>query len=303
MGIKIGVRRIRRSVGHRPAQVALLVAIVAALAAVPAPTATAPAAAAAAAAAAANSKAGVASSRYLYHNPQKLVALGASWAYDWSPRLEPVDLGIQWVPMVWSAHYLTPEIITQLQIAKADRGVRYLLGFNEPDNRSQAHMTPEQAANLWPRLERTGLILGSPAPDTPTDGWLARFMHLAHRRHLRVNFIALHYYLDFTNPASLPAMQAQLIHVHDTYHLPIWITELGALDIRRWGRPMLHAPSQLLAQTYMRHVFRMLNRLKFVRRYAWFTDSCAGQPGCRYSSLFTARGALTPEGREFKRDA
>ena len=275
----------------------------AALAAVAVPTATAPAAAAAAAAAAANSKAGVASSVYLDSNPGKLASLGASWAYDWSPQIQGANLGIGWVPMIWSARYLTASTIQSLKMAKADGVVRYLLGFNEPDNPRQARMSPKLAANLWPKLEKTGLKLGSPAPETPGNGWLARFMRLVHQRHLRVNFIALHYYVDFTNPGTIAGMRRQLIEVHDTYHRPIWITELGAINIRRWGQPMLHAPSVASAQTFMRNVFRMLNGLPFVQRYAWFTDSCMSFVDCRYSSLFTNSGVLTPEGREFRRDA
>jgi hypothetical protein len=75
---------------------------------------------------------------------------------------------------------------------------------------SQSNMTPGQAADLWPQLERTGLILGSPAPAVPTDGWLSRFMALVRRRHLRVDFIALHYYQDFTNPQAVAALRRQV---------------------------------------------------------------------------------------------
>ena len=38
-----------------------------------------------------------------------------------------------------------------------------LLGFNEPDLAEQANMTVEKALELWPRLEATGMRLGSPA--------------------------------------------------------------------------------------------------------------------------------------------
>jgi hypothetical protein len=283
-------------------------AVVLSAAAVPtagAPGATAAVAAAAAAAAAAsgNGKAGVASAVYLDSDPAKLVGLNASWAYDWSPRVPPTNPGIQWVPMIWSQTYATAPIIEALKQARDDGSARYLLGFNEPDNRSQANMSPARAVQLWPLLEQTGLILGSPAPETPTNGWLARFMALARERGLNVGFIALHYYMDFTNPASVAVMRKQLIQVHDAYHLPIWITELGAVNIRQWGQRMLRSGSVTRAQVYMREVFRMLNRLRFVQRYAWYTDSCAAQSGCRYSSLFGTSGAVTAEGREFRRDA
>lgn len=249
-----------------------------------------------------NGKAGIASTLYLGRKPRKLVALGASWAYDWNSRLLPRDIGIHWVPMVWSARYLNPRVIQNLQIAKADGSARYLLGFNEPDNRRQAKMSPYLAAKLWPKLERTGLILGSPATETPGSNWLARFMRFVHLRHLRVNFIAVHDYIDFTNPNAVAIMRAQLVKLHDTYHLPIWITELGAIDIRHWGQPMMYEPTVVAAQVFMRNVFKMLNALPFVQRYAWYSDICVGNSSCRYSALYTRSGALTPEGREFRRD-
>ncbi|MFE9889284.1 glycosyl hydrolase [Streptomyces scopuliridis] len=36
-----------------------------------------------------------------------------------------------------------------------------LLGFNEPDSADQANITPEQALDLWPQWEKTGLNLGA----------------------------------------------------------------------------------------------------------------------------------------------
>jgi hypothetical protein len=278
----------------------LLATTAAGLAAAMSPTGSG---AAAAAAAGAGGKAGVASALYLDNDPSKLVGLNASWAYDWSAKIPATNPGIDWVPMIWSQIFVTPQNIASLKLAHDDGSARYLLGFNEPDNPAQANMSPARAAEIWPQLEQTGLMLGSPAPETPTDGWLRRFMLLARKRNLRVNFIALHYYMDFTNPNSVAAMRAQLIQVHDAYHRPIWITELGALNIRQWGQPMLHSGSALRARVYMRDVFRMLDRLSFVQRYAWYTDSCASQSGCRYSSLFSTSGAVTAEGREFRRDA
>lgn len=53
----------------------------------------------------------------------------------------------------------------------------------------------------------------------------------------------------------------------------------------------------------MSKLFAMLNSLPFVQRYAWFTDNCWNDLGCRYGSLFTANGTLTRAGRLFKSEA
>ena len=260
----------------------------------------APAPAAGATPATAKTKLGIASSKYLSSDPARLSTLGATWSYNWSATTPPADPSLQWVPMVWGSGSVTPQVLNSLRADKRTGEASYLLGFNEPDSGSQSNMTPQQAAALWPQLESTGLILGSPAPAVPTDGWLAAFMKLARERHLRVNFIALHYYQDFTDPGSVAALRAQLTSIHNEYHRPIWITEIGALDIRTWGGQMLHAPTDARAMLYMRRLFVMLNALPFVQRYAWFTDNCWNDAACHYSSLFNGTGQLTGIGRTFK---
>jgi Glycosyl hydrolase catalytic core len=244
-------------------------------------------------------KRGVASARYLASDPSKLARLGASWAYDWSATAPRRLGGLTWVPMVWGSGSVTPSTIARLRVTGRAGRARYLLGFNEPDFRSQSNLSPQRAATLWPQLEGTGLVLGSPAPAVPTDGWLARFMALAGQRHLRVDFIALHYYQDFTNPRALSALRRQLVSIHSKYRRPIWITEIGAIDLRSWHEPMLRTPTHSLAAAYMRNLFALLDALPFVQRYAWFTDDCWNHVACRFGSLFDSGGRLTLAGRTF----
>jgi hypothetical protein len=205
--------------------------------------------------------------------------------------------------MLWGARSVTSAAVALLRAAKRAGLARELLGFNEPDSTSQSNMTPMRAAALWPELERTGLRLGAPAPAVPSDGWLARFMTLAHARHLRVDFIALHYYQDFTNPNAVSELRRQLISIHSRYRKPIWITEIGAIDIRGWHEPMTSEPTEALAARYMRTLFAMLDALSFVQRYAWFTDDCWSDTHCRFSSLITPAGGLTAIGSTFRTGA
>jgi hypothetical protein len=255
----------------------------------------------------AHPKRGVASAVLLAHDPRALRCLGAAWAYDWSANPPPAEGGRsatrghwtpEWVPMLWGAGSVTPSTISTLSAARRVGAARYLLGFNEPDQRAQADLTPERAAALWPQLQRTGLILGSPAPAVPDDGWLARFLAITRARHLRVDFIALHFYQDFTSPQAVRSLRAQLIHLHREFRKPLWITEIGALDTRAWGEGMAAAPSSARAAAYVRRLFAMLDGLPFVRRYAWFTDRCAPASGC-YGSLLTAGARRTAVGAAF----
>jgi hypothetical protein len=247
----------------------------------------------------ASTKAGVASSRYLVSDPQKLTDLGISWSYDWSATAPPATPGLTWVPMLWGAGSVTPGSLAALRRDRADGRAVDLLGFNEPDSGSQSNLTPSQAAALWPKLESTRLRLGSPATTTPFDGWLAQFMALAHRRHLRVDFIALHVYEDFTNPNAVASLKRQLEAVYRAYGRPIWITEIGTLNIRSWHEPMAHPASEPRAIGYLRQLVTMLDGLPFVQRYAWFTDDCWNDAACHTSSLFTGGGQMTALGHAF----
>jgi hypothetical protein len=245
-------------------------------------------------------KRGVASDRYLVHDPAKLRRLGATWAYNWSASPPASEAGLEWVPMLWGPGSMTPQTLALLRREGQEGRVHELLGFNEPDSAPQSNLSPVRAAALWPELERTGLRLGSPAPAVAQDGWLARFMALARTRHLRVDFIALHVYQDYTNPAAVSDLRSQLVALHNEYRRPLWITEIGALDIAAWGEPMDHRASAALAVAYMRRLFTMLDGLVFVQRYAWFTDGCTSDPGCRASSLFDAAGRVTAAGKVFE---
>ncbi|CAM9852157.1 unnamed protein product [Ectocarpus fasciculatus] len=97
---------------------------------------------------------------------------GISWWYDWSPGsladgiLEAsLAQGSLYVPMIWGEGDLTEERLRDLTWV-GDTSA-YLLGFNEPNYGEQANLTPQEAADLWPRVrqqaEDLGMELVSPA--------------------------------------------------------------------------------------------------------------------------------------------
>ena len=245
-------------------------------------------------------KAGVATTNYGWNNPGLLRSIGARWAFDGQPDVTPHGSPITWIPEVQNQSMLTPTVIASLQGAHQNGAAKYLLTFNEPDNVHQSYMSPAEAASLWPQLESTGLELGSPATDWTGDGWLAQFMRIAKQRHLRVNFITLHYYQDFTSPNAVASLRSRLVNVYHAYHKPLWITEIGTEDIEDWGEHMTQTPTEALAARYTRQVLTMLNRLAVVQRYSWYTDTCSSTPACPLSSLFTPGGGLTAVGQAFK---
>ncbi|MEU7400205.1 glycosyl hydrolase [Streptomyces sp. NPDC044948] len=197
---------------------------------------------------------------------------GVSWYYNWSSSTGPITKpkSVEYVPMIWGA-----DAVTDTALGQASREGKALLGFNEPDLPAQANMSPEQALDLWPRLQSTGLRLGAPAVAFGGDvagGWLDRFMRGAAERGLRVDFIPLHWFGGDFGPDAANQLRGYLKAVHDRYHKPIWLTEYGLTDYTR-GEPRY--PTQQQQVDFIKSSSKMLNGLDFVERHAWFALSTA----------------------------
>ncbi|WP_051470892.1 glycoside hydrolase family protein [Patulibacter minatonensis] len=254
---------------------------------------------------------GVASGVYADRgDARRLSAVGASWTYDWSAESALRSSRVEFVPMLWGAGSVTDTTVARLNADHRAGRARHLLGFNEPDLAGQANMSPADAIRLWPRLEATGLRLGSPAVasiHTPSQSdraktWLDDFMERAKAQGRRVDFIALHFYGDPTDPDSVRSIERDIRRVHERWGLPIWVTETGALKTWTWQGARPHArPTAARMRSHLRRTKRMLDRLPYVERWAWFMDRCAGD--CRQSSLYDARGKRTALGRELARVA
>ncbi|MFC8826927.1 glycoside hydrolase family protein [Streptomyces sp. NPDC057137] len=201
---------------------------------------------------------------------QALADLGASWYYSWSsnPGSVAKPTGTEFVPMIWGAGS-----VTDAELAEAKAQGTQLLGFNEPDMTAQADMTVEQALDLWPRLQSTGLRLGAPSVayggDTP-GGWLDRFMSGAAARGYRVDFIPLHWYGGDFSSAAAEQLRGYLQAVHDRYQKPIWLTEYALID---FSGSTPRYPSEQEQTAFVRSSTAMLESQPYVERYSWFTLS------------------------------
>ena len=221
---------------------------------------------------------------------------GASWFYTWAagPNGIAAPAGVRFIPMIWGAGS-----VTTANLAEAQRHGHILLGFNEPDMASQSSLSPSAALNLWPKLQATGMQLGSPAVAFGADrpgGWLDRFMKGAHRRGYRVNFITLHWYGgDFRTAAAVRELKSYLEAVWRRYHKPIWLTEYALTD---FGTSPARYPAWSQQAAFVTASTAMLERLPYLRRYAWFalpSNSTDGTVG-----LYRSGAHPTPAGRAFE---
>lgn len=227
----------------------------------------------------------------------KLRALRASWFYGWGldkPQNVPAD--IEFVPMDWGywgnkdgAHEKV------LNRAKAQKGVKTLLGFNEPDGKEQANLSVEGALEAWPQLQATNLRLGSPAAVHAHEDWMKRFMAGAKEKGFRVDFVTIHWYGGNDPNGFLGYVDL----VHKLYGRPIWITEFAPAD---WeankNRPNRYTPAQMA--DFMARVLPELNKRPYVERYAWYSAGVK-DPSLGPASLFGEDGSLTDLGRLYSR--
>ncbi|KAB1946750.1 hypothetical protein F8271_06105 [Micromonospora sp. ALFpr18c] len=225
---------------------------------------------------------------------QALASSGASWYYTWDVAHPGVTspTGAEFVPMIWGA-----KSVTASNLQQAKRNGRQLLGFNEPDMGGQANMSVEQALELWPQLEATGLPLGSPAVawggDRPGE-WLDRFMAGAKQRGYRVDFIALHWYGgDFATANAVNQLRSYLQAVHDRYRLPVWLTEFALIDFSNGVR----FPSQTQQAAFLTAATKMLGGLSWLHRYAWFGLPASDKD---QTGLFRTGSTATAVGRAYQ---
>ncbi|MFS0703905.1 glycoside hydrolase family protein, partial [Cellulomonas sp. 179-A 9B4 NHS] len=200
------------------------------------------------------------------HTAGALDDVGASWFYNWSPSDDrtPRPADVEFVPMIWGR-----DAVTDATLAQARSEGDVLLGFNEPDLGEQSAMSVEEALDLWPRLEATGMRLGSPAVawggDVP-GGWLDRFLAGARERGLRVDFITLHWYGSDFGPAAVDHFLGYVDAVHARYGLPVWVTEYGLMS---FGGSPRH-PTGAQAAAFIQGSTAGMQARPYVERYAWF---------------------------------
>jgi RNA polymerase sigma factor (sigma-70 family) len=230
-------------------------------------------------------KKGVSTNGKVTFNQAAVKDMKAGWYYNWSPSPSfGATSGVEFVPMVWGTSNVDADV------AKAKTNGKVLLGFNEPDLKEQSNMSPEQVLDLWPKLQASGLRLGSPSVAYGGDtagGWLDRFMSGAKSRGYRVDFITLHWYGGDFGPDAPNQLKRYLQNVYNKYKLPIWLTEYALM---RFEGGTVY-PSMDQQVSFVKSSTSMLEGLSFVERYAWFIlySSKAGDTGL-YSNGTTPTG-------------
>jgi hypothetical protein len=223
---------------------------------------------------------------------------GISWWYNWSPSPESAlntnyaSLGVEFVPMAWGKINDTDTFIAAIK-----PGAKYLLAFNEPNFNDGARLTPQEAVNAWPSIEKIAaakgleIVSASPAYNGPDNyggyqspvAWHDEFFRLCPT--CKVDYIAFHTY---DNTAS------SVIGVTNglkKFNRPVWVTEFANRVIQTASEKT----------NFMKEIVASFENDPDIFRYSWFTgrvpsnwtDMLEGQ------LLSEMNGVLKPIGKEY----
>lgn len=222
-------------------------------------------------------------------------SVAARWIYNWGTKYpEILHADIDFIPMIYKVGDATEQTFASLKSQAPSGGYRALLGFNEPDSKTQGDTSVEQALDAWPTLEATGLRLGSPACVHPDNEWMLAFMKGVEERGLRVDFICMHSYAG----PNAGAFVKRLEKVHELFKRPIWITEFAVADWEaRTSGVNRYAPERIA--DFVRELLPQLEAMDIVERYAWFHGGISGKP-LGSSKLFNPDGSLTVVGEAYR---
>lgn len=189
-----------------------------------------------------------------------------SWAYNWDWKDNGLSEEIEFVPMLWNENF-APQLQSNVATLRR-RGLKYILGFNEPDLATQADMSVERAVDSHVRLLNpySDVLIGSPAVTSDEAGsspgspksleWLRLFLDLCGQKGCKIDFCAVHWYGHASEAGNMTSF---LDRAHKACPgKKIWLTEFQAEG------------SSEEVNLFLLNVLPVLDKLDFIQRYAWF---------------------------------
>lgn len=174
-------------------------------------------------------------------------------------------------------------------------------------------MTAQKGAELWKTylepLRAQGIRLGSPAPSNAPSGkiWLQDFF-TACAGGCTVDFIALRKFSFLFNAAHLLSRSspdwysinatrfiAYLEDFHNTFNLPIWVTEWACHDFS--GRDEQCSYEEVVL--FLNETQSFMDRTEWVERYSWFGAMRTMRDVNPSNALLGENGALSDLGRQY----
>lgn len=235
-------------------------------------------------------------------NPKKGLAGAAplnsglltDWYYNWGPNpstsgMPAANPSMQFFPMVWGWYpNSTPALLNTLRAEKPP----ILLGFNEPDNSTQSNIPVDTAISAWSQFQGIAKDLVSPAAANPLGTWMQTFMAAIDQQGLQCDTIAVHNY----GGPSASAFLDLLNQIYNLYQRPLWITEFAVADWQAVnGATDIYTVTQVY--DFMQTVCPAMDKLSWVKGYAWFPWPASNSNALATSVLFDSNGNLNTLGQ------
>jgi len=241
-----------------------------------------------------------------WNNPQStqmapLLQTGkVGWYYTWSSYSNDQGNSLDFAPLLWGKDDVstwTTALTTRLQPMFQSKAITCVLGFNEPQEVGQSNLTVAQALPLWmtniqPLKAQYGVRLGSPATSSAPSGktWTADFLSACRNQTgCSVDFVALHYY--GTNATT---MIDYITDFHNTFQLPIWVTEWACQDFTGSNQQCDDAD----VKSYMNITQSFMEKTDWVERYSWL-GALVNNPVTDTNDLLTSSGSITALGQQY----
>lgn len=216
-----------------------------------------------------------------YGGPQRHAEkLNAFWRYDWGANAQST-IDMEYVPMRHNRYWPGYNLINSRE------NVTHLLGFNEPMKKDQGNMSMQQVLDQWPKLQASGLRLGSPCTTDGTVDWLYKFMAEAKKRGYRVDFVTVHYYKAGRSDERFIAWMRE---IHERTGLPLWVTEFN--NGANWVKG--HNPSPRQNARTLSSYSKAMDECDFIERYAVFNLHHGNR------AVINKNGELTPAGIAYR---
>jgi len=181
--------------------------------------------------------------------------------YSWDATKVPgaEELGFTYAPMLWGWKDVGGWLDTVVE-----GYATVALGCNEPNEQGQSNMDAQSGIDLWKQymlpLADKGYTLISPAMSSRPNGkdWMQTFM--ADCGDCKVSGIATHWY-----GTDLEEFKTYVSYWHDTYNLPVYITEYADQDFN--GGPQA-TMDEIWA--FMTGATSWLDSQDWVHAHCWF---------------------------------
>lgn len=218
-------------------------------------------------------KRGLAEGNFSTRAEMDQLAPGVTWFYNWAQAPgagvdnEVIDNDTwDFCPMAWNSNWSEQRV---RDYVAAHPQTKYFLGYNEPNFKDQAYMTPEQAAADWPRVQaickELGLKVVSPAVNNSAWAewsdpvkWMREFIKLVGID--AVDYIAFHAYGGMNNITDTAT------RLWNEFQKPLWLTEF-CLWPGGAGAVSVSPEAQMSAMVSM---VKWCEQTDYIYRYSWF---------------------------------